>query len=274
MALNSTGPLSIGGSTVGQSINLELGRAASATSSMGETALRNLAGVPSGAISMSNFYGKSAFTPGSQTFTANGTFVVPTGTTTLTIEAWGAGGEGGAAATTTGAAGTASIVSGTGLTTMTAGGGSGGTGGQSNATAAGGAGGTATGGNNTNTTGNAGGTGNISQSGVGGTGGNGITGSITGGTGGAGGVAIPGAGPQDGSAGTAPGAGGGGGGIENTVMCVTTIRGGGGGGGGAYVKTITTAVTPGTTLTVTVGIGGNNLGSGNGADGRVIIAWA
>ena len=59
MALNSTGPISIGGSTTGQSINLELGRAATATSSLNETSLRSLAGVASGAISLSNFYGKS-----------------------------------------------------------------------------------------------------------------------------------------------------------------------------------------------------------------------
>ena len=59
MPLNSSGPISIGGSTSGQSINLELGRSATATSSLNETALRNLAGVASGAISLSSFYGKS-----------------------------------------------------------------------------------------------------------------------------------------------------------------------------------------------------------------------
>jgi hypothetical protein len=59
MPLNSSGPISIGGSTSGQSINLELGRSATATSSLNESALRSLAGVSSGAISLSNFYGKS-----------------------------------------------------------------------------------------------------------------------------------------------------------------------------------------------------------------------
>lgn len=59
MPLNGSGQISIGGATVGQSINLELGRAATATSQMNETALRTLAGVASGAISLSNFYGKS-----------------------------------------------------------------------------------------------------------------------------------------------------------------------------------------------------------------------
>ena len=60
MALVSSGEISIGGSTTGRSINLELGRAAGATSSLNETDLRTLAGVISGAISLSNFYGKSS----------------------------------------------------------------------------------------------------------------------------------------------------------------------------------------------------------------------
>lgn len=59
MALASSGTMSIGGSTSGRSINLELGRSATATSSLGESALRTLAGVSSGAISMSNFHGAS-----------------------------------------------------------------------------------------------------------------------------------------------------------------------------------------------------------------------
>lgn len=62
MTLASSGEMSIGGSTSTRSINLELGRAAGATSSLGETALRTLAGVSSGAISISNFYGKANFT--------------------------------------------------------------------------------------------------------------------------------------------------------------------------------------------------------------------
>lgn len=59
MTLNASGPLSIGGSTVGQSINLELGLSATAQSSLNDSALRTLAGVASGQISISNFYGKS-----------------------------------------------------------------------------------------------------------------------------------------------------------------------------------------------------------------------
>ena len=55
-------------------ISTELGRASTATTSLGETASRNLAGVASGQISMSNFYGKSSnfvFTPTISANTAN-----------------------------------------------------------------------------------------------------------------------------------------------------------------------------------------------------------
>ena len=66
MALASSGTMSIGGTTTDRSINLELGRSATATSSLGETDLRDLAGVASGAISMDDFYGASSvlWTPG------------------------------------------------------------------------------------------------------------------------------------------------------------------------------------------------------------------
>jgi len=60
MALNPSGPISLGGPTVGQSINLELGNAATALASINSTPFRTLAGVPSGLISLSNFYGKSS----------------------------------------------------------------------------------------------------------------------------------------------------------------------------------------------------------------------
>lgn len=60
MALVTSGAISIGGTTTNRSINLEISRSATATSSLGETALRTLAGVSSGAISMSDFYGASS----------------------------------------------------------------------------------------------------------------------------------------------------------------------------------------------------------------------
>jgi alpha-tubulin suppressor-like RCC1 family protein len=59
MTLNSSGQISIGGSTVGQSINLELGRSATAQSSLNDADLRTLAGIASGQISLSSFYGKA-----------------------------------------------------------------------------------------------------------------------------------------------------------------------------------------------------------------------
>lgn len=97
MALNGSGAISIGGSTTGQSINLELSRSATATSSLNETELRSLCGVASGAISLSDFYNASAFeayqdslsTPGS------GSHTIPTGASSLTISIWGAGSGGG-----------------------------------------------------------------------------------------------------------------------------------------------------------------------------------
>lgn len=61
MTLESSGTMSIGGTTYGRSINLELKRLATATSNLNETSLRDLADVSSGAISMSNFYGKSIY---------------------------------------------------------------------------------------------------------------------------------------------------------------------------------------------------------------------
>lgn len=55
MALQSSGAISI------NNINVEIGRAGAAQSSMGETALREITTASSGTISMSNFYGRSAF---------------------------------------------------------------------------------------------------------------------------------------------------------------------------------------------------------------------
>ena len=61
MTLNSSGPISLGGSTTGQSINLELSQSATAQVSLNDTNVRTLAGVASGAIIIpTNFYGKSA----------------------------------------------------------------------------------------------------------------------------------------------------------------------------------------------------------------------
>ena len=63
MALNGSGPISLGGSTTGQSVNLELGKSATAQISMNDAAVRSLIGVSSGAVVMpTNFWGKSSVT--------------------------------------------------------------------------------------------------------------------------------------------------------------------------------------------------------------------
>lgn len=61
MTLNSSGPISLGGPTTGQSINLELGQSAAQQVSLNDTNVRTLAGVASGPIAIpTNFYGKSS----------------------------------------------------------------------------------------------------------------------------------------------------------------------------------------------------------------------
>lgn len=68
MPLPSSGPISL------SQVAVELGRSSTATTSMGETAVRTLFQVPSGQISMSDGYGKSntfAFTISSSTTNAN-----------------------------------------------------------------------------------------------------------------------------------------------------------------------------------------------------------
>ena len=60
MALNSSGPISLAGTTAGQSIEIELGGTGSTQISLNDTSVRTLAGVPSGAIIMpTNFWGKA-----------------------------------------------------------------------------------------------------------------------------------------------------------------------------------------------------------------------
>jgi hypothetical protein len=60
MAMNSSGPISLGGATTGQSINLEIGSPATSTVSLNDTIVRTLAGVATGQIVVpTDFYGKS-----------------------------------------------------------------------------------------------------------------------------------------------------------------------------------------------------------------------
>ena len=61
MTMNSSGPISLGGTTAGQSIEVELGGGGTAMISLNDTNVRTLAGVASGAIIMpTNFWGKSS----------------------------------------------------------------------------------------------------------------------------------------------------------------------------------------------------------------------
>jgi hypothetical protein len=60
--MNSSGPISLAGSTAGVSIEAELGGGGTTMISLNDTNVRTLAGVASGAITMpTNFYGKSNF---------------------------------------------------------------------------------------------------------------------------------------------------------------------------------------------------------------------
>jgi hypothetical protein len=76
MALNSSGPISLGGATTGQSINLELGQSALSVVALNDSNVRSLAGVSSGAITMpTDFWGKSSG-PGYFWASITGTFVI------------------------------------------------------------------------------------------------------------------------------------------------------------------------------------------------------
>jgi hypothetical protein len=59
MTLASSGEISLGGTTAGRSVNLTLGRSATASINMNDSAVRSLAGRATGAVSFSDFYGKS-----------------------------------------------------------------------------------------------------------------------------------------------------------------------------------------------------------------------
>lgn len=92
MTLVASGQISLA------NVNVELGLSSTAQISMNDTVVRTLFAVSSGAISMSDGFGKSnapAVTPGSQNFTTPGVsnFTVPA-FNTLTVNVWGGGGAG------------------------------------------------------------------------------------------------------------------------------------------------------------------------------------
>ena len=64
MTLNASGPIALAGTTVGQSIEIENGGNGTTQISLNDAAVRRLASVPSGAISMpTNFWGKAYYVP-------------------------------------------------------------------------------------------------------------------------------------------------------------------------------------------------------------------
>ena len=112
MTMVASGIIRLGDSgTVGslnQSVNIELGAAATATITMNDAAARTLAAVGGSGVSysMSAFYGKSSFTSALHVYTTAGsaTETTPAGCHNVTIEVW-AGGEAGANANLVGASG-------------------------------------------------------------------------------------------------------------------------------------------------------------------------
>jgi hypothetical protein len=72
--MNSSGPISLAGATAGQSIAVELNLSSTGQISLNDSAVRTLAGVPSGAIVMpTNFYGKSNRVSANITISSNTT---------------------------------------------------------------------------------------------------------------------------------------------------------------------------------------------------------
>lgn len=86
MALNATGAISLGGSTTGQSIAIELSLSATAQISLNDTVVRTLAGVASGAISMNDLRGKSSELD-------FGTFLLPTSNLNIDAGSFSSGGD-------------------------------------------------------------------------------------------------------------------------------------------------------------------------------------
>lgn len=64
MTLNASGPISLGGSTTGQSVNIELGQSATAQISFNDTNVRTLTGTTAGTalVMPTNFWGKGGAT--------------------------------------------------------------------------------------------------------------------------------------------------------------------------------------------------------------------
>lgn len=78
MTMNSSGPISLAGTTAGVSIQKELGGTGTSQISLNDAAVRTLAGIASGAITMpSDFWGKGAFKVRQGIFAFGATFATP-----------------------------------------------------------------------------------------------------------------------------------------------------------------------------------------------------
>ena len=249
MGLNSSGTISMGGSTAGQSINLEMSYSATATISLNDTAIRGLGGKASGAISLSDFWGKA------NTMTFYYIVVSGGGGGGGMGDAGHAGGGGGAGGyitgtytgakpssytVTVGGAGGQSSISGVGHVTVYAGGrGNGGSGGSG-------------GGGQSNDTGSSGTSG-----------GSGVDGQGTGGaSGGSGSWVAGGGGGINGGAGR-----NGGGAGQNVDWNGTVVTLAYGGNGGKYSPSYTG---PSGAANTGGGGGGGGRGSGNGGGSGVV----
>lgn len=252
MALNTSGPISLGGSTAGQSVNLVLGQSATAQISFNDANVRTLTGTSSGTalIMPTDFYGKGGFTPVTNTYTSGtgATETVPSGATSVTITVDGGGGAGGYNSSTLGGGGgggsrsvrTIAVVGGNTFTYTVAA-----------AVTGRGTAGTGTSGNASSVSGTVSG-GSVSMTANGGGGG-------TTTTGGSGGTATGGTTNTSGSAGTSGGTGGvggngagGGTGGDWTISINGSPPGGGGGGSGVDAGSVT---------------------SGSGARGQISFAY-
>ena len=75
MTLNATGPISLGGATTGQSVNLEIQNTATATVSFNDAKVRTLTATTAGTalVMPTNFYGKQYRVAVSTAYSANTT---------------------------------------------------------------------------------------------------------------------------------------------------------------------------------------------------------